>query len=97
MARASREPKRKPLTVRSDDEVQVIAGKEQDKRDRVLRVEPVEGALTPRRVLNALADKQRQLAYNAGYRGRCQRIHDHREGRRRGARRPHTRQPGEGR
>ena len=33
-------PKRRPLRIKSDDEVLVIAGKERGKRGRVLRVEP---------------------------------------------------------
>jgi large subunit ribosomal protein L24 len=40
MARTSASPARRPLKVRSGDEVQVMAGKDRGKRGRVLRVEP---------------------------------------------------------
>ena len=37
--------KRRPLRVRRDDEVQVMAGKDRGKRGRVLRVEPAKNRL----------------------------------------------------
>jgi large subunit ribosomal protein L24 len=40
MARASREPNRRPLKIRSGDQVRVMAGKDRGKSGRVLRVEP---------------------------------------------------------
>ena len=38
--RAIPNPERRPLKIRRDDEVQVIAGKDRGKRGKVLRVEP---------------------------------------------------------
>jgi large subunit ribosomal protein L24 len=37
---AAARPRRRPLRVRKDDEVQVMAGKDRGKRGKVLRVEP---------------------------------------------------------
>ena len=40
MASSRPAPKRRPLKIKSDDEVIVVSGKERGKRGRVLRVEP---------------------------------------------------------